>query len=404
MAVQEIPEISVSSKTQPPEVIAAVLAERGYAVDVVEQVQQQPTPAEVEAAEEAVETARVAKETTEEAARVAQEEKERKTRGEKRREARERDQAALREATEKSNRLEAQLSEFRESQSRMESQIEEMRRNPPKAEVEPPPPVAPARPSRADFMDADDPETAYEDALLEFGDKRREHVALLAERAKPKTAALSAKKDGDPPAVDPALTETLKDPIARRFYDSIERVGKTKTDIDIGKVLNENLPNVNEAIVTAVHQCDEPARIALYLAQHPEESKRIKALTDGKLSEDPRKVRIAIRELEKIEQLVAEEDKTATEEPEGSAGAPAADDELDPEVDASAARISPQPQRPAAPAASPAATPPKQPKKHTPIDPVGARGNQSAKRYEEMTPAEQKALSIDEVRKMRGLL
>jgi hypothetical protein len=409
MPVAELPEIVVNSKSpgNTPEVVAGVMRDLGYNVGSVEVQEAQPTPeeeanaaateqAETEAAEAALETERVEKE-----------EKEKKSRNDRRREAKERDQQAIKDATERAERVEREFADFK---AKTTSEFEDLRKNPPKAEVAAPELVAPKRPTRAEFFEAADPEAAYEDALLDYGDARRTYQQKLEESKKPKASepekpAAAAKPDTQvaTQSFDDVLA-TTKDPTLKRFLTNVKEVSGKHPDA--AKAIEENLPNVNPAMISAIHQFDEPARIALYLAKHPDDSKRIKGLTDGNVAEDPRKIRNALTELAKIEQLAAEEDAAS-----GAASGSEEDDEQqttqpDPEVDAAAARISPQPQRPAAAQKPPVAQTP-QPtgkKKATPIDPIGARGAQHEKRYEDMTPDEQRKLSPDEVRKMRGML
>lgn len=426
MESRDAGDIVISSKTQTQAQIDKVLKDSGYDVTEVVVDTQQKTPEEEAAETEAAATA--ATEAQAETDRVAAEdaekqEAERLSHNQKRR-ARQKaefeetkNRAAAAEA--KTLYLESQIEELRKSTTKASADVEDLRNNPPRAAEPDPLPDPPKRPKKTDFFEADDPDEAYEDAMYKFRRAQDKHEGLVEERKKPKavpavveTPAPAAAPKKETPAAEPATaTAEIKDPVLRRFYTSIDAVSKEKAGIDVGKILTDNLPNLSEATITAMHVYDEPARIALYLAQHPEESKRIKVLTEGAVSEDPRKVRIAQKELDKIEQLAAEEDAAAAktadtddEEEDESTG--------DPETDASAARVSKQPQsapaaRPAPKAAPPAAgTPPAkpQPKKHDPIDPVGARGSQTAKSYDKMTAAEQKALSIDEVRKMRGML
>lgn len=424
MESRDAGDIVISSKTQTQAQIDKVLKDSGYEVTEVVVDTQQKTPEEEAAETEAAATA--ATEAQAETDRVAAEDAEKQAEEEKshsqRRRARKRaefeetkNRAAAAEA--KTRDLESQIEELRKSTTKASADVEEFRKNPPRAAEQEPLPDPPKRPKKTDFFEADDPDEAYEDAMYKFRRAQDKHEGLVEERKKPKAvpavvetpAPAAAPKKETPAAEAATATAEIKDPVLRRFMTSVEAVSKTVPDV--GKLLQDNLPNLSEATITAMHVYDEPARIALYLAQHPEESKRIKALTEGAVSEDPRKVRIAQKELDKIEQLAAEEDAAAAktadtddEEEDESTG--------DPETDASAARVSKQPQsapaaRPAPKAAPPAAgTPPAkpQPKKHDPIDPVGARGSQTAKSYDKMTAAEQKALSIDEVRKMRGML
>lgn len=407
-AVQELPEIQVTSKTQTPEKIAEVLQSVGYDVTMAEAPAVQATPDEVAAQEAAAETERLETERVAEEARIETEEAEKKSRNQRRRDAAEKARTDLAAATDKANRLETELADLRQAQQKTNAQIEELRKNPPKAPVEEPLPEAPKRPARADFLDSEDPETAYEDALLEYGDARRDHAALIAERNKPKPVAEPEKVA---PVAAPAaaaaqptldqIIEQEKNPVQKRFLQSVNEI--VKTEPAALKLIGDNAGNFSAGMFSAIHVFDNPGRIALYLAKNPEEAKRIKTLTDGPIEENPARIRIATKELEKIEQLATEEDAAAaTPVGSGDEATPAGDPN---EEDLSAARISTQPQRPAAaaPPAKPAA--PATPRKHTPVDPVGARGGaQSQKRYEDMTAAEQRALSIDEVRKARGML
>jgi hypothetical protein len=411
MAVaEELPELAVSSKTQSAEKIAEVMSSLGYNVSSVEQEATQQTPEEIQ---EAAETARVEQETKDQQARedaANAEETERKSRNQRRKEARERDQEALRQATEANSQLKREVEELRKAQTSTTSQLEELRKNPPRAVVEPPLPEAPKRPTKAEFFESDDPDQAYEDALFDWRDKKVEHDKAVAERAKPKVVEEKAAP------VVPAAAEPPKtaDAATKLFLGSVEALEKRLPDdkkSGLRQKLAENLPNTTEPMRAMLLTMEDPARIAQYLAEHPEESKRIKGLTEGLISDNPKLVKIATRELDKIEQLAADEDTAAAGADPGSADDKADEAEPDPEVDASAARISSQPQRPAqqqrppaAAAAAPTTTQKPPTKKATPIDPVGARGVESAKRYEDMTPAEQRALSVDDVRKMRGML
>ena len=418
MPVAELPEIVVSSRSpgNTPEKVNEVLRDLGYNVGEVEVQATQATPDEEAAAEAEAQAATQAAEVAAETERAEKEEKERKTRNERRREAKERDQAAIREATERANRLQREVEELRTAQTKTATEIEDLRKNPPKAA--PPEPVleAPKRPTRADFFEAADPEAAYEDALLDYGDARREYQRKVEEAKKPKaeperlaaTAPIAQPARAAGPTLDEQIAAATENPTLRRFLGNVKEVAAKFPDAP--KAIEENLPNVNPAMISAIHQFDEPARIALYLAKHPEESKRIKGLTDGNVAEDPRKIRQAEKELAKIEQLAAEEDAASGAGPGNETDDEQQPTETDPDVDASAARITSQPQRPASAArpAQPPATPAQQPpagkKKPTPVDPIGARGTQQAKRYEDMTEAEQRSLSVYEVRKLRGML
>lgn len=409
VAVEELSDLQVSSKTQSPEKIAEVLKERGYDVAVVEQQAQQDTPEEIEAAAEAQRVAEAAEET-----RKTEEEEERvKSEGAKRRErqrlAKEADRETIRVVTERAERAERTLAEVQQIQTRMQTEIEDIRKNPPKVEPEP---EAPKKPTRAEFIESDDPEEAYLDARDDWRRKLDTHERLLEERKNPKppeAAVPAAAADPAPgaPRLDDDFVKTLDlekipDPGLKDFYSSVRSV--TEEHPGAFKKIIENIPNVNDAIMQAGHLFDEPARIALYLAEHPDEAKRIKALTDGDPKVNNKLLRDARKELQKIEELAAAEDAAEPEAVPPAAGG-GGTQHGDPETDLAAARHSPQPQQPAAPAAAPpaAAAPPRQ-KKATPIEPVGARGAQTAKSYDQMTPDEQRALSVDEVRALRNML
>lgn len=421
----ELSDIQVSSKTQSAEKIKEILEAGGYETTEVKEEtvggegETEPTPEETEAA--AKDTAEKEKADKEAADAVKNEEKEKTTRNERRRLARERDQASRDAAIERADKAERELAELRESQTKLAGDIEEFRKNPPKPIPDLVAPKRPKKPLEADYFEAANPAEAfreaaeaYDESFADYRDAKREHERAVAERAKPKEtpAPVKAAPAKEAPATEEFDLSKVTDPIMKRFYKSVETVQKTHTGAS--KLLSDNIVNLNEAMITAVHPFDEPARIALYLAEHPEESKRIKGLTEGKVTDDPRRVRIATRELEKIETLAAEEDAAAAKAADEDEGDDTGD-ESDPETDASVARKTPQPTRKPDPdpakaaadkatAAAEAAKKPAPPKKHTPITPVGARGTHSAKSYNEMTPDEQRALSVDEVRKLRGML
>lgn len=438
MAQRELPEITTSSKTpgNTPEVVNAVLKDLGYDVTETEVIGQQATEEEDAAATEAAK--KTEEETAAEAERVEteaaeKEAEEQKSHNQKRRarQKAEREEALSRAtaAEAKTKELEAQIEDLRKSTTKAVADVEEFRKNPPRAAEPEPLPDPPKRPKKTDFFEADDPDEAYEDAMYKFRRAQDKHEALVEDRKKPKpapvvveTAAPAAKKEEPAPAARSAVSEDLSDaaannldpdkteaPELKLFIKSVKSV--TGGHPGAYKAIVENISRVNDAIIQAGYGFEEPARIALYLAKHPEESLRIKALTDGNVRENPKLIRLAIKELDKIEQLAAAEDAAVAtkvvddedEEEDESTG--------DPETDASAARATKQPQRPAqsrpaekATEVAPKPAAKKQPEKHTPIDPVGARGTQTAKRYEDMTAAEQKALPIDKVRELRGML
>ncbi len=406
---EDLPELVANSKSpgNTPEKVAEVLQSLGYNVTASAEVTAQPTPdeiAEAERVEQEAATATAAAEATETAEK---EEKERTTRNERRRLAKEADKKAIADATSRAEAAERRANELAESQEQLKRDMEDMRKNPPKVAPGPAAPVEPKRPQRVDFVDKEDAEAAYEDALIEYSDARREYRTQLAEHNKPKTQpAKEEPKTAPATQQQPTYSDDelksidvakISQPPLKRFIESVNTV--TAAHPGAYKAIVDNVPNVNDAIIQAGHTFDEPARIQLYLAKHPEDSKRIKALTDGNVQENPRLLRLAQKELEKIEQLAAEEDAAPP------AGGSETEDETppDPETDAAAARITTQPQRPAA-AAPPAKPAAKQQKKHEPISPVGAHGAQTETPYDKMSEEEQKKLSIDEVRRLRGML
>lgn len=410
----ELAEMTMSSKTpgNTPEVVAKVLTDLGYDVPVVETVTTQETPLEAAAATEAAETAATETAAAEEAAAAEVEETKRKSSNQRKREARERLQAEVTAANDKASRLEQEIAELRQSTT---TQIEQIRNAPPK--VEEPPLEAPTKPVRSDFVDADDPDDAYDDAKYKWRRDNEAYEQKLADKEKSKTDPPPAAPAAQPVAAASYSDEEvakvdlkeIKDQTLRRFIENTQAV--TQKHPGAYKAIADNVPNVNDAIIQAGHMFDEPARIALYLAKHPDESKRIKELTAGDVKANPKLLRIAQKELEKIELAAAEEDAAQAPPADGSLDTTETDDEVDPDNDPAAATIARQPQRtevpPPAPPPPAAQAPPAQPKKHTPIEPVGARGAQSEKPYEQMTPAEQKELwnspgGIEKIRKMKG--
>lgn len=408
----ELPELEIRSKSPnvTPEMIAEVFEANGFTPPSIEEITAQPTPDEIAAAEEATETAAAEAETARVAAEEAAADTERKSRNQKRREAREKLETDLRTANERATKYEKDLEELRAANASTLAQVEDLRKNPPKAEPEP---EAPKKPSRADFLDAEDPEEAFDDAKYEWRRKMETFEREKAERGKPKVdpQPVVAAQPETASTTDDSLKaiklEEVKDMSLRRFLKSAQTI----TDKHPGayKALVDNIPNICPAMSVEINKFDEPARIALYLAQHPDESKRIKALTDGNIQEDPKKLRTAQKELEKIEQLAAEEDAapagkggSGTEEP--------TEDEVDPDDDSVATQATQPQTKPAA--AAPQATPAQKPqqKKHTPIEPVGARGgNHAEKTYDEMSAVEQKALwnspgGPEKIRKMKNNL
>ena len=384
-----------------------VIRDLGYNVTEVQEDTTQQTPDEAAAEAEAAQVAEQATKDAEAEEAAKAEETDRLSRNQRRKAARERDQQAIKDATERADKVQRDFDEFK---ARTTSEFEEIRKNPPRAPEPEKPLEAPKRPTRAEFFEnTDDPETAYEDALRKYWKALDKYESDVEERSKPKPEPKAEPKaepapaqTGQPDVSDAAVKgvklDDIKNPNLRDFYDSLKRV----TDGHPGafKSIHENNVNMSQVMFGAVNLFDEPARIALYLAQHPEESKRIKALTDGKPDENPRLARIAKKELDKIEQLAAAED--AARKATGSDQIPPIEEDTE-EVDAQpAAEPTAPPKSVVKAAAAPAKAEPK--KKAQPIDPVGARGSQSQKRYEDMTADEMKKLDIDEVRRMTGRL
>ena len=247
------------------------------------------------------------------------------------------------------------------------------------------------KPKWDDFADADNQFEAYSDALSAWNReqvKRELAEQAEAEKRQQREASAQAAMDAERKAIEQRLNGMLS--VARAKYS------------DFDQVLNTPGAMASDAMKIAMHDSDSFGDIAYWLGKHPEESQRIAGLTDlkaGASEADKRKaLKLAYREIEKIEAQIAAEDGAADDN--GDEG------EAEEEQDVVATPVVSKSRPPQTPPPAPVAEKPKPqaatPKpKPEPPKPVGARGGAVTKTLSQMTAEEKRRLTPDQYRAMR---
>ena len=267
---------------------------------------------------------------------------------------------------------------------------------PPVETAAPKPPVADdPEPSIEQFQDQDDPYAAWVKAQARWAvrDERRQDVQRDQDRRASEESARRSQVDESARSAADAEQKL----VTERWNANATQARASHPDFD--EVLKRPFPQGNPVLANIANDYDEVAEIVYYMLTHPEEATFIASQT--RLPENfsqlgPRARQRAI--------YVAE---TAAKEafdqilPKLAAPSPA------PAPGTAASRETPAAAAPPASVTPPAAAPPARaipPRpKAEPPKPVGNRGGSPTRRYEDMTPAEQRALSIEEVRRLRNL-
>jgi hypothetical protein len=226
-------------------------------------------------------------------------------------------------------------------------------------------PVGP-KPTRSDFFDADDPDEAFTEALLDWKDKEREFKQRHADNERKareeaernsKAAQEEARKRKEAEDAASAASKLVNDEYAKSLKATRDR----HADFD---AVMQTPGELCSPAMGHVARNSANAEILYWLGSHPKEATRICAATQLKPGasqiEVERVMRVVYREFDKIEADIH--------------GLP----------------------RSAAPQVRPI-------KKHTPVTPVASRGGSSQKTLTQMSREELRALDQSDYRKMRGL-
>lgn len=257
-------------------------------------------------------------------------------------------------------------------------QLEELKSSakPPDVPVAPSeakPPEAQPKPKWEDFADSENQMESYTEALTDW--KLSEKDRLVAEAKQ--TERTKAEQDQQRARAEADSKERMD-----RWNAQLAEARETYSDFDAVTVESATAVPMSGAMITAMFDSDQGARLAYWLGKHPKESERIAKLTEiagtASDSEVRRKMSVVYREFAKIE------DQLDNPAPAPPAPAPASRE------------TRPAPVTPPAPTTSPAKPTPPPP----PPVPVGSRG--SAKRsLTEMTAEEIRNMDPAEYRRMR---
>lgn len=248
------------------------------------------------------------------------------------------------------------------------------------AAAAPPPAEAPApvpepelraKPTWADFEDAEDQHTAFTEAITEWTVDKKEFVKEKARREQEKI---------DAPAREAAKRATAEQTeVFEGFRNRTTPVRERHPDFD-QKIAAIPPSPVMAAVV--MREEDGP-ELAYWLADNPDELLALNDATKTDATSTPAQVQSAMgkmhQALGRIRYIISQEGPSG-EEPNREVPPPAP--------------APPVTQVP--PAAAPVGAPP--PKKATPVAPVGARGASSSKTLAQMTPEEIRAMPPDEYR------
>lgn len=403
MPTQEF-EYVVESKSMSAPELAAALNGQGYATVNVETVTNEPviTPPPEPAAEPVVvatpEPAAVVEAPPEPAADV--------TLSDHLSKARKKKDKLVRKLT----AAEEELTKERGERERLTRELAEARRSSAAAATVAPEPafVPKPKPKFADFVNAEEPSEAFSEALtrhiIDETNREREH--------KDSIAAGKRKQEED---ANKAIIEATR----ARWQPKIEAAKKAYSDYETLLQGPEGKTRTSQLMDYELDVDPEGYKVQYWLLKNPKECERIADLTkdDGKASQEDRQAhhRLVIREFAKISDLIAKETPPVVDDPD--------EDEIDeaeefpeatpeavpagrearaaaagaPPVPAKQAEAPPAAAKPAAPAPKPLPKPESMPRT------VGSRAAAHTKRYEDMSPDEQRALPIDEVRRLMGL-
>lgn len=323
----------------------------------------------------------------------------------------EKEEASKKKLVRKLTAAEEELTKERGERERLTRELVEARRSAPAPVATPAPEpafVPKPKPKFADFVNAEEPSEAFSEVLtrhiIDETNREREH--------KDSIAAGKRKQEED---ANKAIIEATR----ARWQPKIEAAKKAYSDYETLLQGPEGKTRTSQLMDYELDVDPEGYKVQYWLLKNPKECERIADLTkdDGKASQEDRQAhhRLVIREFAKISDLIAKETPPVVDDPD--------EDEIDeaeefpeatpeavpagrearaaaagaPPVPAKQAEAPPAAAKPAAPAPKPLPKPESMPRT------VGSRAAAHTKRYEDMSPDEQRALPIDEVRRLMGL-
>lgn len=276
--------------------------------------------------------------------------------------------------------------------TRLAAELETLKKGQPK--VEPPPATPPATPQPQATPAPDDPEpqedqfetwAQYTKALTAWGvrEARRE------EAKKDRLAQEQAESDRKTQQAEESRrqAESAQAAETERWTGMVEEAKEQYPDYDDVMQATKDKIAAAPALVTAVRDHEDGARLAYYLCTHLDEEHRISELVKLPANANERQIRQAViqasNELNRIAETLA--------------AAPAAPAGASREVRPPESGTPPA----APPAPKPAAAAPAPPKKPIPPTTVGSRGNGNVRKLEQMSAEEVRQMDVDEYRKRR---
>lgn len=306
--------------------------------------------------------------------------------------------AELQTERQKREQLERELTELRAGRTAPSVTLKETPANvvtAPDAPAEPSPrPKRPVTPQEQDFWEKDDPTAAYKAAVADHEKALEKYEDDLVdwrtdERDRAKRQADAIQREKDTRESSKAINEADQKERSDRWQSQVTESSAKHSDF------KEKLTAAQEftpVMIEAAHAMEQTAEIAYYLANNPDELKRIIAETNLPEKYSPSQLnkarKTAFVEYSKIEAKLAAE-----------APAEEADEEEATEQVAEPVRAPPVAEAP------PVKVPPK---KFTPVTTVGGRGGKSTKTLSELEKSNSKedmdelrAMSLDEMRRRR---
>jgi hypothetical protein len=267
-------------------------------------------------------------------------------------------------------------------------------------EVEPPNPAVAEdpEPKIEQFENEEDAYSAWVKAVARWGVRDERRVQAKREQEQKESEQAARTSETEQAARSAAEAEWKS--ITERWNQSLAKSKAVHPDLEevLNRPFDPKKPTGNVVLGTVANDYDESAELCYWLGTHPDEAANIVSRTN--LPENfrnlgPRAQQRAIRVAEDAAREAFDEilaKLPAAPGPGQATPAPA-------ERRETPAAAAPAPN----PAAAPAAAAPPRPKAEPP-KPVGHRGGAVTKRYpEDYSTAELKALSIEDVRRLRGL-
>lgn len=288
-----------------------------------------------------------------------------------------------------SAKLKERLAHEQAENARLAAELEALKKGPPspKPDAQPAAPAAAAPPAEEDPEPQEDQyETwaQYTKALTAWGvrEARRE------EAKKDRLAQEQAESDRKTREAEETQrqSEAARTAEQQRWTDMVEDAKEEYPDYDDVMEATKDKIAAAPALVTAVRDHEDGARLAYYLCTHLDEEHRISEAVKLPQNATERQIRQAVIQASyELKQIASK-----------LAAAPAA-----PTGASREARPPESGNRPPAATPAPAAAAPAPPKKPTPPTPVGSRGNGNVRKLEQLSADEVRTMDLDEFRKRR---